>query len=156
MTECYFEDASVGYITTAFEHQVSESEIIEYAQVWDPMPFHVDVQAALKSPYKGLTASGAHVYAIFVRLAHKQERKMAVIAALGIENLKFINPVRPGDNLHLKGECIAARSSSSKNDRGIATFEFSVVNQAGDTVLQLVQPLLLAKRDSGLNVFSVA
>ena len=114
------------------------------------------ISAAKKSPHKGLTASGAHVYSIFVKLAHKQERKMAVIAALGVESMKFASPVRPGDVLHLVGECINTRESKSKPDRGISTFEFKVINQSGLTVLELKQPLLLAKRNSGLDVFSKA
>jgi acyl dehydratase len=156
MNECYFEDAVVGYVTEGYQHEVTESEIIEFAKIWDPMPFHLDPIAAKESPYKGLTASGAHVYSIFVKLAHKQERKMAVIAALGVESMNFSNPVRPGDVLHLIGECIKARESASKPDRGISTFQFKVINQSGVTVLELVQPLLLAKRNSGLNVFSKA
>jgi acyl dehydratase len=156
MRKCYFEDAEVGYKTEGYQHEVTESEIIEFAKAWDPMPFHVDPVAAKESPYKGLTASGAHVYSIFVKLAHKQERKMAVIAALGVENMKFANPVRPGDILHLTGECISSRESTSKPDRGVATFQFKVVNQSGTAVLDLVQPLLLAKRSSGLEVFSKA
>lgn len=156
MSKCYFEDAEVGYVTEGHRHEVTESEIIEFAKAWDPMPFHLDPVSAKTSPYGGLTASGAHVYSIFVRLAHTQERKMAVIAALGVENMKFTNPVRPGDALHLIGECISARESASKPDRGISTFRFRVVNQSGATVLDLVQPLLLAKRNSGLDVFSAA
>ncbi|NRB38932.1 MAG: acyl dehydratase [Pseudomonadales bacterium] len=156
MSNCYFEDAVVGYVTEGHLHEVTESEIIEFAKTWDPMPFHIDVSAAKESPYKGLTASGAHVYSMFVKLAHKQERKMAVIAALGVESMKFTNPVRPGDVLHLVGECITARESASKPDRGISTFEFKVINQSNVTVLELKQPLLLAKRSSGLDVFSQA
>lgn len=156
MDKCFFEDAVVGYRTEAREHRLSESEIIEFARQWDPMPFHIDPVAAESSPYKGLTASGAHLYAIFVRLAHRQPRKMAVIAALGIKQLNFHNPARPGDVLHLIGECISARESSSKSDRGICEFEFSLLNQHGELVLSLQQPIMLAKRDSGLDVFSRA
>lgn len=156
MDKCYFEDAVEGYQTTAHEHELTQQDIIEFAQQWDPMPFHINPEAAASSPYKGLTASGAHLYSVFVKLAHLQPRKMAVIAALGIKNLSFLNPARPGDVLHLQGRCIAARESSSKPDRGICEFEFALYNQNGDTVLSLQQPLMLAKKDSGLDVFSRA
>jgi acyl dehydratase len=151
---CYFEDAIVGYTTSAYDHTISEDEIIAFAKQWDPMPFHVDIEAAKLSPYAGLTASGAHIYAIFVKLAHLQKRKMAVIAALGVKDMSFLQPVRPDDILHLEGECINARESSSKPDRGICEFLFKVINQHNDIVLQLAQPIMLAKKNSGLDVFS--
>lgn len=156
MSKCYFDDAVVGYVTEAYEHQVTEDEIINFAKTWDPMPFHIDPVAAKSTPYGGLTASGAHIYSIFVRLAHMQPKKMAVIAALGVDGMKFTNPVRAGDILHLTGECIESRESSTKNDRGISTFKFKVKNQEGKVVLELTQPLMLAKRSSGIDVFSKA
>lgn len=156
MSKCYFEDATTGYKTSGHEHKLSKQEIIEFANTWDPMPFHVDEEAAKNGPYGGLTASGAHVYSIFVRLAHKQPRKLAVIAALGVEDMKFLAPVRPGDVIYLLGECISSRESSSKDDRGISTFLFKLLNQDDKVVFQLTQPLMLAKRKSTLDVFSIA
>ena len=155
-TACYFEDATPGYSTSAKAYELTEAAIIAFAKDWDPMPFHVDPEKALNSPFKGLTASGAHLYAIFVKLAHKQPRKMAVLAALGIENLQFKQAARPGDRLVLKGTCIAQRASSSKPDRGICTFEFKLVNQSNETILSLTQPLLLSKRQSTTAQFSEA
>lgn len=153
---CYFEDAVVGYRTSGYEHRVTDAEIMDFARQWDPMPFHVDAELAKQSPFGGLIASGGHVYAIFLKLAHRQERKLAVIAALGVDEMKFSSAVRPGDTLHLEGECQSARASASKPDRGIATFLFRLINQRGETALELRQPLLLARRDSGLEVFSLA
>lgn len=148
----YYDDLHVGYKTSAREHTVSEQEIVSFAEQWDPMPFHVDAGRARNSIFGGLTASGAHLYAIFVKLAHKQERKLALIAALGVDQMKFIKPVRPGDTLHLKGECLSLRPSSSKSDRGVCWFAFEIVNQHGQTVLQLKQPLLMARRATGAAV----
>ncbi|NRB43029.1 MAG: acyl dehydratase [Pseudomonadales bacterium] len=156
MNTCYFEDAHVGYTTEAYEHKVTAKEIIDFALSWDPMPFHIDEALAKESVYKGLTASGAHVYAIMIKLAHKQQRKMAVIAALGVKNMSFSAPVRPDDILYLTGVCLTSRESKSKSDRGICEFEFKVINQHREVVLQLTQPLMLAKKNSGLDVFSRA
>lgn len=146
MLACYFEDAVVGYVTQAHSYKVTEDDIVNFATSWDPMPFHIDPIKAEDSISGGITASGAHIYAIFVHLTHKQARKMAAIAALGIKNLKFVNPVRPGDMIHLEGECIAARESSSKKDRGIVTFHFKLINQNGELVLELIQFLMLEKK----------
>ncbi len=156
MNPCYFEDANVGYTTFAYEHLITEEEIIQFAEQWDPMPFHTDPKLAESSPYGGLTASGAHIYAIFVKLAHKQKRKMAVIAALGVSELAFKLPVRPNDTLYMKGVCTETRASASKNDRGICTFAFTLINQHAQIVLTLTQPLLLAKKDKGLDLFSTS
>ena len=156
MKTCYFEDACVGYRTEAHAYTISSDAIKAFANEWDPMPFHTDEAAAKESIYQGLTASGAHVYAIFVKLAHMQERKMAVIAALGIKDMRFIAPVRPGDTLSMKGHCIEARASQSKDDRGICEFEFTLINQHNETVLQLTQPLMLAKKSSDFSLFSQA
>jgi acyl dehydratase len=152
----YFEDVPVGYRTSGHAHEVTAAEIIDFGRQWDPMPFHIDAGLAASSPYGGLIASGGHTYAIFLKLAHRQEHKLAVIAALGVDWMKFNDAVRPGDVLHMEGECVAARASASKPDRGICTFLFRLISQHGKVVLEMQQPLLLARRDSGLEVFSLA
>ena len=146
MVDFYFEDAVVGFKTYGYDHHVTEEEIIDFAKVWDPMPFHIDVGQANKSIFGGLTASGAHVYSIFNKLCHNQDRKMAIIAALGVKEMSFDNPVRPGDTLHLEGECISSRESASKKDRGICEFLFKLINQNGEIVFKLVQPVMIAKK----------
>jgi acyl dehydratase len=151
---CFFEDAKVGYQTCGFDYKLTRKNIIAFANEWDPMPFHTDEKAATNSHFKGLTASGAHLYAIFVKLAHKQPRKMAALAALGIKELNFHQAARPGDTLYLKGRCIEHRESKSKSDRGIATFRFELINQEDDIILSLEQPLLLAKKSTGFSNFS--
>lgn len=153
----WFDDVDVGYAVIGEHHDVTEQEIIEFAQVWDPMPFHIDKAAALDSPYRGLIASGAHSYAIYLKLCHKQRPKLAVIAALTTRDMSFPNPIRPGDRLILRGVCLSRRESQSKPDRGIVEIRSEVSNQAGQVVLVLTQAIMLAKRGSGHSaVFSVS
>ena len=71
---------------------------------------------------------------------------MAIIAALGVKEMSFDNPIRPGDRLHLEGECISSRESASKKDRGICEFLFKLINQNGEVVFKLVQPVMIAKK----------
>lgn len=146
MDLCYFEDAEPGYQAYGRSYRVSAEEIVEFASKWDPMPYHINERDAAETDFGGLVASSAHIYALFVRLAHKQERHMAVIAALGVNDMNFIRPVRPGDELYLAGVCLNARESESKSDRGVCEFEWKLINHREEIVLTLKQTLMLAKR----------
>ena len=156
MKKAYFEDINLVDKTEVYDYPVTEREIIDFASTWDPMPFHIDVELAKASVYRGLTACGAHIYGIFVKLAHGLDPKMAVIAAVASKEMTFNQPIRPGDTLHLQAECLSLRESASKQDRGLAEFQFTLVNQRGEVAFQMLQVIMLAKRGSGLDVFSRA
>ncbi len=146
MTRKYFEEFRVGEQRTAGEYLVTEEEIIEFASKWDPEPFHVDRDAAQASVFAGLTACGSHIIAIRTWLIHRLPNKAHVLAGLGIDELRFAAPVRPGDRLSLTIECVEARPSSSKPDRGIVRSLLTVANQKGETVLTSNEAVLVARR----------
>jgi acyl dehydratase len=97
--------------------------------------------------FGGLTASGAHTVALQIKLVHQSEsREDAVLAVLGWDEVRFPKPVRPGDTLSLRNECIETRASESKPDRGIARMRVELLNQHGETVLTSIHTILVARR----------
>ena len=146
----YFEDFQVGERRTATaKYVVTAEEIVEFASKWDPEPFHVDLEAAEASVFRGLTACGTHIFAIRNWLIHRLPNKAHVLAGLGIEELRFVNPVRPGDQLSLTVECLEARPSSSKPDRGIVRTLVTVANQNGEAVLTATESVMVARKNRG-------
>jgi acyl dehydratase len=150
----FFEDLEIGRKVTLREYVVDESEVIAFATQWDPQPFHVDKREAEESVYKGLTACGCHIMAIRTWLLHHgqegvsdtQRDKLAIIGALGWDELRFPNPVRPGDRLSLTRECIEKRESRTKPDRGIVQQLMTLRNQNEEVVLVHKDTIMVAKR----------
>jgi acyl dehydratase len=134
----------VGLTRTTGEIELTADDIMRIARQWDPQPFHVDAEAAKRSPLGGLTAAGCDVFCVATRLAN-QLKPLAVIAGLKQE-LEFPQPARPGDRLSLTSEWVAKRASESKPDRGIVIFQAEVRNQRGVTVLRMNSTLMLARR----------
>lgn len=145
----YFEDIEVGKQVQAGPYEVSEAEIVEFATRWDPRPHHIDPEAALQTPFKGLAASGAHTISIYFRLLYNlsqlEQEPLAAIAGLGFE-VKLPRAVRPGDRLTLTTEPIDKRDSESNPKAGIARTRGTLSNQSGQVVLEIVATGLFAKR----------
>ena len=142
----YFEDIPEGYRSEIGSYRLREDEIIDFAQRWDPQPFHVDREAADGSIYGGLTASSLHLFAICTRLFFDHEDRIAVLAMLGKDEVRFPHPARAGDTLHYVTECVACRPSRSKTDRGIITLSDVLANARGEPVLTQRVSLLVARR----------
>jgi acyl dehydratase len=138
----YFEDIAVGWSQTMGSHELKADDIIAFARQWDPQPWHVDPEAAGRSPMKGLTASSVHSYAIAALLLSRME-PAAGIASIRHE-LELPNPARPGDRLDLTMTCVEKRASQTKPDRGLVTFECVLANQAGLPVLS-IRSLMMVK-----------
>ena len=126
---------------------LTEADIIDFALRYDPQPFHLDVNAAAESPYGGLIASGfqslALCFRLFIQSGMLAESSMG---SPGIDELRWLAPVRPGDTLHTEIEVIEVRPSKSKLDRGIARLRYHAVNQRGEVVLTLIINHLLRRR----------
>ncbi len=134
--ERYFEDYAVGAIYEFGEVAVSAADIVEFARRYDPQPFHVDAEAAAASPFGGLIASGWHTAALMMRLlVDNYVSSVAGLASPGVDELRWVRPVRPGDRLRLRVEVLEARRSVSKPDRGILRSALTVLNQADETVM---------------------
>src|SRR3954466_1221306 len=146
MTNGYFEDNEVGDSHKAGLYIVSKEEIIQFAKQYDPRPFHIDEEAAARSIFAGLSASAAHTFAIFISLTCKLQPPLFAIAGMGYDELRLPNAVRPGDHLDLESTVLEKRESRSKPDRGILRNQVHVRNQRGETVLQCISSVLVARR----------
>lgn len=143
----YFEDFVVGEATTVGVHLVTEDELVSFASAWDPQPIHTDSSAAARSPFGGLIASGVHGMAISVRLLVTSAREpVAVVAALGWDDVRFLAPIRAGDTLTLTRRCIEARRSKSHPERGVVRNALLLTNQSGVRVLSYEDSILVTTR----------
>jgi acyl dehydratase len=131
----YYDDIEVGTTVRVGSYRIDADDIMSYARRWDPLPVHVDEQAAKQTTFGGLTASGSHTLAIRTLLLHRVPIQEGVIAAGGWDEIRFHKPVRPGDELWLEVTWIAKRPSASKPDRGVVTGLMKLLNQDGDVVL---------------------
>ena len=126
---------------------LTEAEIVSFAWQYDPQPFHLDRGAAEASPYRGLIASGVQTLAVCFRLfIGTGAFGESSLGSPGIDELRWLAPVRPGDTLRVEVEVLDVRPSSSKPDRGIARLRYAGVNQRAEAVLTFVVLHLLARR----------
>jgi acyl dehydratase len=142
----YFDDAEVGTSLLAGPYLVTKSEIIQFAKQYDPIPRHIDEQAAARSIFGGLTACAAHTFSIFVLLTTRLQPRLHVLAGTGWDELRLPNPVRPDDVLDLEVSVLEKRESKSKSDRGIVRNQILLRNQRRETVLQCISNTLVARR----------
>lgn len=146
MDHRYLDDLTPGQHFTSPGLTLTEAEIIDFAWRYDPQPFHLDANAAAESPYGGLIASGFQSLAICFRL-FIQSGLLAEssLGSPGIDELRWLAPVRPGDTLHSEIEVLEVRPSKSKPDRGIARLRYHAVNQRGEVVLSFIVNHLLRR-----------
>ena len=132
----YFEDVQVGSRHTSPSVQVSEAEILAFARAYDPQPMHVDREVAERGPFKGLIASGWHTAALVMRLvAEARPFGDSEVLGLGVEQLQWPNPVRPGDTIQSESEVVATRPSKSNPAYGIVKITVTTRNQKGEVVM---------------------
>lgn len=147
MNERYFEDYPVGSGGEYGPIAVDETEVLDFARRFDPQPIHVDPAAALAGPYGGLIASGWHTCALMMRvLAEQFLSPFSSLGSPGIDELRWLRPVRPGDQLTLRTVVTEARRSRSKPDRGLIRTRVELVNQGGEVVLSLLAMNLIRLR----------
>ena len=141
----YFEDYPPGTVIEGGALAVSESDILEFARRYDPQTMHTDPAAAEHGHFGGLIASGWHTAALMMRLfaAHFLSPASS-LASPGIDELRWLKPVRPGDVLSLRITVTEARRSRSKPDQGIVRSLVEVLNQNGDVVMSL-KPISLIR-----------
>lgn len=132
----YFEDFVEGQTVELGAFSLSEEEIIDFASKYDPQPMHVDPEAARQSIYGGLIASGWHTAASYMRLV--VDNVLAgtdSIGSPGVDQLRWLKPVRPGDSLTARFHILETRTSNSRPERGIVRSRGELLNQAGDVVM---------------------
>ena len=143
----YFEDYVDGSVFEFGPMMVDEDEIIAFAQRFDPQPMHVDPKRAALGPFRGLIASGWHTVSLMMRLfVDHYLSAVASLASPGVDEIRWVQPVRPGDQLRLRVSVVESRPSRSKPDRGIVVSRLEAINQSGQVVCSLTAMNLLAKR----------
>ena len=143
----YFEDVQVGDTHRFGQYAVTRGEIIEYAQQFDPQPFHLDEEAARKSMFGGLIASGWHTGAMLMRMVCESAIPgHATNGAIGFDDLKWLKPVRPGDVLSVENVVVEKVESRSRRDIGVVKIAGRVLNQAGEAVMSLTSLVLYRRR----------
>ena len=147
MEEMYFDDLHVGMVFETTETELTEDGIIRFARDWDPQPFHLDREAAAASHFGGLVASGFHtLLTAFVQTVKLAPFATASMGSPGLEEIKWLKPVRPGDRLSTRVEVVALRPSASRSDRGYATLAQSVTRQDGVEVMSYRCTVIFARR----------
>jgi acyl dehydratase len=147
MTAQYLEDYAVGQIYWSGRKRVDKGEIIAFAKEFDPQYYHLDEEAAKRSPFQGLAASGWHTAGMTMRLLVEGEfRPAGGILGVGFDELSWPRPVRPGDELRVKSEVLEVRPSKSKPDRGMIRVKNTTFNQNDEVVQMFTGNLLVSRR----------
>ena len=128
--EWYFENYEKNSVFLFGPLNILEKDIIEFAKLYDPQPFHIDPNVAKNGPYKGIIASGWHTCALVMRtLVENYFSTISSIGSPGIDELRWLFPVRPGDKLSVRVSVLGTRRSQTRPDRGIVKTFVEVINQ---------------------------
>lgn len=146
----YLDDFSPGQFFDLGTKTVTKEEVVEFAREFDPQPFHLDEDAGKKTHFGGLVASGWQTAGFLMRLLVDAVLKDAAsLGSPGVDEVRWLKPVRPGDVLAGRLECLAVEPSRSKPDRGIARFVYELWNQAGECVFRMKGMGMFARRPAG-------
>ena len=147
MTVRYFEDFEVGERFVSPGATISESQILDFALAYDPQPFHLDKEAAADFPYGGLIASGFQTLALAFRVFYQANVINACsLGSPGMDEVRWLAPVRPGDTIHTEAEVVSKRESRSRPDRGTLNMAYEIKNQTGDVVMTFTAIHIFRKR----------
>jgi acyl dehydratase len=147
MNELYLEDFATGQVFASGRLRIDREQIKAFAGQFDPQPYHLDEEAAAKSVFLGLAASGWHTAAVTMRLLVEGEfRPAGGILGVGFDELSWPRPVRPGDELQATTEVLEVRPSKSRSDRGLIRVRTTTFNQNGEPVQIYTGNLLVPRR----------
>ena len=141
----YFSDIEVGEERQSDTILVVEEDIINFAKKYDPQWFHLDAEVAKDSNFNGLIASGIPVAALWRMLDHEINGDIKFVCGIGWDEVRWKNPLRPGDEIYVKSKCLSKKDTSSK-DRGIAVFDHSVNRKDGTDILVFIGTSLIYKK----------
>jgi acyl dehydratase len=142
-----FEDFPPGHFGTFGPRRVTREEMLAFAAEFDPQPMHLDEAAAAQSMLKGLSASGWHLCSIMMRMIFDGYiGRTASLGSPGVNEVRWLAPLRPGDDMTLDVEVAEARVSRSRPDTGIVTFKAVARNGAGQALCEWVSPIIVRRR----------
>lgn len=145
----YYEDIEIGVVQKFGRYEVTREEVIEFASKYDPQPFHLNDEAAEKTHFGKLSASGWHTGSMAMRMMVEnfEKNKQAGLGSPGIDNLRWIKPVFPGDTLRCESEVLSKRRSESRPEMGITIGKLTVFNQDNEPVMTMESTGLIAVRE---------
>ena len=144
----HWEDIEVGQPLVYGAYPVTKEEIFEFAHAYDPQPHHIDEEAAKLSLVKGLCASGWHSCAMFMRvLCDGLLADSASLGAAGIDEVRWMKPVRPGHVLRARSTCLDKRLMRSRPGVGICRMRHEVLNQHDELLMTMENSFFIAVRD---------
>lgn len=147
MKSHYFEDYVVGDVHEFGDTTVTTEELIDFAERYDPQPFHIDEAAAAESHFGGLITSGWHTCSMLMRMmVDHYISEVASLGSPGIDEIRWLQPVRPGDRLSARVTIVETRASRSKPDRGLVRSQIEVLNQTDSVVMSMVTMGLFLRR----------
>ena len=144
----YFEDLVVGTKASFGRYEVTRDEVIDFASKYDPQPFHLSDEAAAQTYFGRLSASGWHTAAMAMRMAveNMKDQRSAGLGSPGIDELRWLKPVYPGDTLHVRGTILEKTPSRSRPDLGSFRTRTVVTNQDDVPVLTFTSIVLIRRR----------
>jgi acyl dehydratase len=144
----YLDDLELGAETTFGSYEVTREEVLDFARKYDPQPFHLSDEAAAKTHFGRLAASGWHTCAMVMAVIarHVVKEEQAGLGSPGIDELRWLKPVYPGDTLHVSSRIVEIRPSRSKPDIGSFRSATTVTNQDGVPVLTFTSIVLMRRR----------
>jgi acyl dehydratase len=143
-----FEDFPPGRLGTFGPHHVSREDILAFAAEFDPQPMHLDEEAAKRSMLNGLAGSGWHLCSIMMRMMFDGFiARTASMGSPGVNEVRWLAPLRPGDDLLLDIDVTEARLSRSRPATGIVTFKATVRNAVGEMLCEMVTPIIVRRRE---------
>ena len=144
----YFEDVTVGSTARFGSYAVTREEVVDFATRYDPQPFHLSDEAAAATHFGRLSASGWHTCAMAMSMmvANMKTQEQAGLGSPGLDELKWLKPVYPGDTLRCETEVLDKRASASRPDMGIFKSRLTVFNQDDVAVMSMVSTGLIATR----------
>jgi acyl dehydratase len=144
----YFEDLEIGAETDFGTYEVTREEVLEFARKYDPQPFHLSDEAAARTHFGRLAASGWHTAAMTMAVIARKvvENEQAGLGSPGIDELRWLKPVYPGDTLHVRGRIVDKTPSRSRPDMGSFRTETTVTNQDEVAVMRFTSIVLIRRR----------
>jgi acyl dehydratase len=145
----YWEDFNPGHVTEFGPRLVTRDEIVEFAAEFDPQPMHLDDEAARATMLGGLSASGWHGCCIMMRMiVDSFLLDSSSMGAPGIDEVRWLRPIRPGEQLILRTTVLETRVSKSKPDRGFVKFQFELIDAGRNPMTTLTTSLMMGRRDA--------